>query len=537
MSPPGLDGAAAAPAATVAPQPPAVSPNAVQLAVNRGVSVEWLVRWTTVHDLWDTPTWKVVETLVKPSTTGKKCRFVDLGVEALAVDTVGPDVGAAHAFVSHAWANRWGELVTAAEQYSQPGRRVWIDCLAVNQHEPAMDLELLKNVIQEVPEGLLLVIDPHHPIEETDRCPMRRAWCVFEIFNAMMAKVPVLLKMGRMRDRRKYLPVHRRRRQIDPPQLDAAGASAGAADGDGDVATVVVNYEFETVWDKKLVDRLVDSISLSRVTSSREEDRTKILDHVAQHFDHFKVEETIRNAIWAGWTSRTVPALHYAVQGREALKASGLSLEDGNPEGWTALHCAAACGLREAVGVLIDLGANLEAKCSKDRSALMHAAWSGQTRTLVQLIDAGGDVKTVDLFKKNAAFYCRKNLYKGPEWQECLDVLAKHGVKPPPKRQHKPRARQPQRDAAAGDDGGGDGGGEEWVKVGKPPRSKSPNQGRNRRGKSPKPLHDGRKRDKSPKSRGFGPRGGEVQGRGRGQSTPQHDGAVKGASLAPPATD
>jgi hypothetical protein len=32
--------------------------------------VDWLVRWTVKHNLWEVPTWEVVETLIKPATQG-----------------------------------------------------------------------------------------------------------------------------------------------------------------------------------------------------------------------------------------------------------------------------------------------------------------------------------------------------------------------------------------------------------------------------------------------------------------------------------
>jgi hypothetical protein len=40
----------------------------VREACARGVSVAWLVRWTHDNNLWDVPTWKVVETVIKPAT-------------------------------------------------------------------------------------------------------------------------------------------------------------------------------------------------------------------------------------------------------------------------------------------------------------------------------------------------------------------------------------------------------------------------------------------------------------------------------------
>jgi hypothetical protein len=44
-------------------------------------------------------------------------------------------VGAADCFVSHCWQNPFGDLVCAAADNSRPGRRIWLDVFAVNQHE------------------------------------------------------------------------------------------------------------------------------------------------------------------------------------------------------------------------------------------------------------------------------------------------------------------------------------------------------------------------------------------------------------------
>lgn len=42
----------------------------VRAACARGVSVAWLVRWTNENNLWDMPTWQVVESVIKPATKG-----------------------------------------------------------------------------------------------------------------------------------------------------------------------------------------------------------------------------------------------------------------------------------------------------------------------------------------------------------------------------------------------------------------------------------------------------------------------------------
>lgn len=119
---------------------------------------------------------------------------------------------------------------------------------------------------------------------------------VLQLFNAMISKVPVLIKMGQMASQASQ------KRQRDPQPL------LGSADAEGGGQTAPF---FETVWDKKKVDGLVESICLSMVTASRDEDRDRILSHISQHFDDFAVEETIRNAIWVGLCDHIMPAPVY----------------------------------------------------------------------------------------------------------------------------------------------------------------------------------------------------------------------------------
>jgi hypothetical protein len=63
------------------------------------------------------------------------------------------------------------------------------------------------------------------------------------------------------------------------------------------------------------------------------------------------------------------------------------------------MHCP------QAVEVLLSLGADTEAKSSKGRTALIHAAWAGQTKTVAQLLEGGCDPHASDNWKKNAADY------------------------------------------------------------------------------------------------------------------------------------
>lgn len=143
----------------------------------------------------------------------------------------------------------------------------------------------------------------------------------------------------------------------------------------------------------------------------------------------------------------------------------------------------------QAVAVLLEAGANPETESNKGRTAVIHAAWSGQSKTLKMLIAAGANPHAVDRWKRSGAYYASKSQFKGDEWQRCLVILAEKGVKPPPK---KPKSKKTE--GANGDDGF-------TIVAPKASRAKSP-RGRRKGGKSPTP-------------RGFGTEKGK--GRGRGQ--------------------
>ena len=176
---------------------------------HRGVTVGFLRCLTDCFSLWDKPTWWVVQHIIKPITDGRACRFVSL-------EEMAPFVGPAAQFVSHAWGATWGSLVAAVGEHSCPSRCVWVvrlapaylsvclcslvlyvgratpggynvfcrgltqphgmvtigwvagwrpwrvDIMAVNEHpghDQDNDLLLLKDAVESMPQGTLLVWD------------------------------------------------------------------------------------------------------------------------------------------------------------------------------------------------------------------------------------------------------------------------------------------------------------------------------------------------------------------------------------------
>ena len=67
---------------------------------NRGVSVKWLIRFTTEHEIWQSKTWQVKQEVIQPMTERTRCRYVDLDAMR---DNNTSIVGPADIFVSHCW--------------------------------------------------------------------------------------------------------------------------------------------------------------------------------------------------------------------------------------------------------------------------------------------------------------------------------------------------------------------------------------------------------------------------------------------------
>ena len=136
-----------------------------------------------------------MQDVIKPLTRHLGCRFVELesqigagsacalasAAAATAVGGGGGGGGSAHsvvgpadAFISHNWQCPFGNLVAAAADNSRPGRKVWVDIFAVNQHATMMaDLAGLSDVIRTVPEGLLLVADAQAALDNQRLNPLK----------------------------------------------------------------------------------------------------------------------------------------------------------------------------------------------------------------------------------------------------------------------------------------------------------------------------------------------------------------------------
>ncbi|KAG2491803.1 hypothetical protein HYH03_009963 [Edaphochlamys debaryana] len=124
---------------------------------------------------------------VEEVTKRRKCRLVELEAEVHASEVRPPMY-----FISHAWKNRCSLLLDfVLERFlADAGDHVtvWLDILAVNQHEETMahqhDIKAIAEVVRACGAGTIVVMD-------LANCnPATRGWCVYEWAHTLAAHGP-----------------------------------------------------------------------------------------------------------------------------------------------------------------------------------------------------------------------------------------------------------------------------------------------------------------------------------------------------------
>jgi len=189
---------------------------AANAAFHRGVSVKWLKQFCTYYDCWNWPTWRVVYNIIKPQTSGLRCRYIELpGINA--------NVGAVDIFVSHSWGGCFGDLVAAAfncisddgDEEGVKDIRVYIDIFAVRQWPGNNNDVVFEGVVAKVRAVLVVCssaelenigelsfkdindrfLDVLHD-QERRAIPFLRIWCLAEINSAVVQHIPLVIACG-----------------------------------------------------------------------------------------------------------------------------------------------------------------------------------------------------------------------------------------------------------------------------------------------------------------------------------------------------
>ena len=124
---------------------------------------------------------------VKPETEGTSKSFIHQYADLRDETTGVPLVSTATVFVSHAWRYSFYDVVVdVMEQYAKqfPNAYFWFDLFINNQNEISTKdfdwfSQTFRNSVREIGQ-VLLVFSPWD-----DPMPIKRAWCLFEIHNAL----------------------------------------------------------------------------------------------------------------------------------------------------------------------------------------------------------------------------------------------------------------------------------------------------------------------------------------------------------------
>ena len=170
-------------------------------SIQKGVTIEFLVDFCSKYNLWKISTAEVRSKYILPYTSGLRCSFVDLPHMKEKRNQDGSAVvGTATTFISHSWAAKFGDLVSAVSDNADLSRRVWLDIFAVRQWQRGNADIQLETVIRSCKSFLILcpslgfmndrlVGEKRRDLDSIPRSarlrsPFFRLWCLFELFIA-----------------------------------------------------------------------------------------------------------------------------------------------------------------------------------------------------------------------------------------------------------------------------------------------------------------------------------------------------------------
>ena len=269
--------------------------------------------------------------------------------------------------------------------------------------------------------------------------PLRRIWCIFELFHALDARRPLVVKLGRAKVPKSPMSEKKPGRGFgESGRGGRGGGGGGGMHGGGEIletslATPPWHREWHREWAHGQVQALAESIDVLAAEATKPEDKETIQKDLQLEKKAGRVNSVLKNAVWNAYTTRGQAAFHYAVQGSAALgwalNEKNVNLEATNPEGWTAMHSAAYSGHPQIVEALLHPiaynkaeddgggqwntvgkkkssnsgggaggGAEVNVRDKKGRTPAFSSAWQGSLACIELLVAAGADLRLCDIY-------------------------------------------------------------------------------------------------------------------------------------------
>jgi len=360
-----------------------------KMSQQRGVSIRFLVEFTQKHNCWSMTSWEIIRKIIKPETSSRRCRYVEL-------DHMKDFVGHANSFISYAQAGLWGDLVSAVADHADYDRYVWIDIFAVRQwpsDSPDLDFAstiehcqsfiiVCSSLELSVPDIFFFSVKKIPPKNRKMICFLR-VWCLVEIHKAAtMDSMPIIMK----------------------------GGSCKLNDD---------SNEFEFISNRDMIEALTYLVDIERADATVKSDKEMIM-------------ESIRNGCG-------VNHLNYVIRGVMAG-----ALEIVNMSNSSIVQCA-ACGDTKAIDiVLLDhrnifaiaaggycnllrtfielTNCDINAKDEKGNSAFLHASNGGHSQCIKLLVSYSCNIHDINNDGKSSL-----SLAAATGQAECLSYLISMG--------------------------------------------------------------------------------------------------------------
>jgi hypothetical protein len=397
--------------------------------IDRGVSASWLIEFTSMHDLWEMPTWKVCRDYIVPATQTTRCRFVDLPEMQ-----VSRNIGRASTYICHCWGAPFGLIAATLRDDGLDEAFVWLDLFAVRQWpctRPDLDIE---NIIPQC--SAFMVVCPYFfdvssmspgqkinwnftgvPSIVTETVPFLRSWCLLEMVIAINTPdLPWRVRIGALN---KSLWSSEYRSEMLSALFYMVDINKAAATYGNDKSWLQEKLVSEYCG-MEVINSTIRRIVLESINDSV--DCCHVVDLANQGHNH------ALNSILTE-CNEELNCKHWLEAARcgytkilKAMVGCGLTIDIdcADESGTTALMQASFLGHIAVSSFLLNLPCNLDAVDGHGRTAAFLAATAGQASCLELLVSHGCRVDTKAFFGRTACFMAATMGH-----DDCLAILIK----------------------------------------------------------------------------------------------------------------